>query len=120
MDIGANRGLSNSVQVVVLLPMLIGLFLLLLQWSLHAGGDATARAAAQQAAVTAAAYDGDAGRGQTAGEQVANNGALRDVRVEVRRGATETTATVSGAVVVVVWPARIQATVAVPTERITG
>ncbi len=35
MDIGANRGLSNSVQVVVLLPMLIGLFLLLLQWSLQ-------------------------------------------------------------------------------------
>ena len=44
------RGMSGSVQTVIVLPVALGLFLLLLQWSLVGWADATALAAAQQGA----------------------------------------------------------------------
>ena len=49
----ADRGLSGSVQLAVLLPFALGIFLLLLQWSLVTWAEATALAAAQEAARTA-------------------------------------------------------------------
>lgn len=114
------RGMSNSVQVVVLLPLAFGLFLTLLQWSLNSWAEATALAAAQHAATTSAALGAGEDDGRAAGDDVADNGALRDVVVQVRRGPRETTATVTGRAVTAVWPSTISRTVVVKTERLTA
>ena len=113
------RGLSGSVQVVVLLPALFSVLLLLLQWSLYSWASATAHAAAQEAALTIASLDGTAEAAVASGSQVSANGALTLVQVRVVRGAQSSSATVSGRSVSVLWDADIVVTVTVPTERIT-
>lgn len=114
------RGLSGSVQAVVLLPVSIGIMFSLLQWSLQYWAEATALAAAQQGAAVASAYDGTRADGVAAASEVADNGALTGVRVEIARGARSTTASVRGRAVVVVWPREISKAVTVQTERVTG
>ncbi|MHA6511884.1 hypothetical protein [Tessaracoccus sp. Z1128] len=114
------RGMSGSVQAVVLLPVTIGVFLSLLQWSLQYWGEATALAAAQQGAAVAAAFGGSRADGEREAAGVAANGALTGVRVSVERGGRVTTATVSGRTVTVVWPREVARTVMVTTERVTG
>lgn len=114
------RGLSGSVQAVVLLPLSIGILLSLLQWSLQYWAESTALAAAQQGVAVAAAYDGRPGDGEAAAAEVAGNGSLSHVRVSISRGARTTTATVSGRAVVIVWPRGIRTTVTAATERVTG
>lgn len=116
----AQRGLSNSVQVSVLLPLTLGIFLGLLQWSLNAWGEATALAAAQAASASAAALGATEADGVTAAADVHRNGALSAVSVDVRRGTTTTTATVTGRPTLVLWPSSITRTVTVPTERLTA
>ena len=114
------RGLSGSVQAVVLMPLTIGILFSLLQWSLQYWAESTALAAAQQGAAVASAYGGRPGDGEAAAADVADNGSLSDVRVSVSRGARTTTATVSGRAVVLLWPRPISTTVTTATERVTG
>ncbi len=114
------RGLSGSVQAVVLLPLTIGILLSLLQWSLQYWAESTALAAAQQGVAVASAYDGRWADGEAAAAEVAGNGSLSGVRVSITRGARTTTATVSGRAVVVIWPRQISKTVTAATERVTG
>lgn len=114
------RGLSGSVQAVVLLPLSIGILLSLLQWSLQYWAESTALAAAQQGVAVAAAYDGRPGDGEAAAAEVAGNGSLSQVRVSISRGVRTTTATVTGRAVVIVWPREIRKTVTAATERVTG
>ena len=83
-------------------------------------GRATALAAAQQGAAVASAFNGTRAGGEVAAAEVADNGALTGVRVEIARGARSTTATVRGRAVVVVWPREISKAVTVQTERVTG
>ena len=119
MGRGVERGMSGSVQLAVLLPLAVGIFLLLLQWSLVSWAEATALAAAQESAAQAAALDGTVADGQAAGRDVAANGSLSEVAVAVDRGARQTTATVSGRAVAVLWPQRVTRTVVATTERVT-
>lgn len=115
------RGMSSSVQLSLLFPMIIGLFLLTLQWAMYAWGEATAKAAAEDAARTAAVYGSSAAAGQAVALAAANNDSLADVTAQVQRGATTTTARVKGKALAVVplFPTAIHATASVPTERIT-
>ncbi len=116
----ADRGLSGSVQLAVLLPFALGIFLLLLQWSLVTWAEATALAAAQEAARTTAVHDGSEGAGRGAGADVAGNGSLTGVHVVVDRGPRRTTATVTGTAVVVLWPRAVSQTASAATERVTA
>lgn len=111
--------MSGSVQVVVLLPLLLGIFLLLSQWALVAWAEATALAAAQQGASNASRWGSDGRAGQAAAREVAANGSLADVRVQVTRGSAHTTVTVEGTAVALVWQRSVSATVVVPSERLT-
>ena len=120
MLIGRERGLSHSVQVVVLLPFFFGIFLALLQWSLDAWGQTTALAAAQEAAQVAAAVGGSKSDGVASGTAVSENGSLSNVTVEVVRGSRETVVTVSGNPVTVLWPSTVTRRATVPTERLTA
>ena len=117
---GDQRGLTQAVQAVVLFPLALGVFLGLLQWSLHAWAHSTALAAAQEGAAVAAAFDGTADLGRTAAARVAANGSLSAVSVRVARSSAATEATVRGRVVTIVWARDVSATARVPTERVTG
>lgn len=115
----AERGVSGSVQLALLLPFAVGIFLLLLQWSLVTWAEATALAAAQETARAAAVVDGSEAEGRDAGTRAAGNGSLTGVTVTVDRGARQTTATVTGKAVVVIWPREISRTAVAATERVT-
>lgn len=116
----AERGMSNSVQVVVLLPLTFGIFLTLLQWSFNAWAEATALAGAQEAAAASSVVGGTVRDGESSGADVTGNGSLTDVVVTVERGARETVATVEGRPMVVLWPSSIRKSVTVPTERLSS
>ena len=51
---------------------------------------------------------------------VADNGSLTDVKVTVSQTSTEVVTVVSGRAVTVLWPRRVESTVMVPRERLTG
>lgn len=114
------RGLSNSVQAAVLFPLGMGLFLALLQWGLVAWAETSAIGAAQHGAAVAARHGSTAGEGQLAAFHAADNGSLHAVSVQVVRGSRDTTATVTGRAVVVLWPREVSKTVVVTTERVTS
>ena len=116
---GDERGLSNSVQAALLFPLGLMLLLGLMQWALVAWADSSAMAAAQQGAAVAARYGSTAGEGRSAALAAADNGSLQAVSADGRRGPRETTATVRGRAVVVLWPREITKTVVLPSERVT-
>lgn len=118
---GAERGLSGSVQVTLLLPFTIGIFLLALQWAMLSWADATARAAAEDGARVAAEFGSSAEHGKHVALGAAGNGSLSAVSAVVERGAGTTEATVSGRALAVVpfFPVDVQRTASVPTERLT-
>lgn len=108
-------------QVSLLLPFVLLVFLLALQWAMHAWATTTAHAAAQDAARVAAAHGSSESAGRSTGSDAADNGSLTDVRVTVARGPVETTAVVEGRALVVVplFPTPVRAEAAAPTERLT-
>lgn len=116
------RGLSGSVQLSLLLPLAIGVFLLALQWAMVSWATTTAHAAAQDAARAAAAHDASASDGRRVAIEAAENGSLSGVTATVDRAAFTTTATVRGQALTVVplFPTTIEATANVPTERLTN
>lgn len=113
------RGLSNSVQTALLFPVGLGLLLALLQWALITWADATAMAAAHEGAIVAASLGATAGDGQSAAIRAADSGALTQVTASVERGSRQTSATVTGNAVVVLWPQKVSHTMMVTTERLT-
>ena len=112
--------MSGSVQAAILLPVALGIFLLLVQWSMLAWADAVALAAAEHGAAVTAVQGGTESDGRRAAQDAAGGGALADVRVAVSRGPGSSTVTVSGASNAVLWPGRVSRTVVVPNERLTG
>lgn len=113
------RGLSGSVQVTLLLPLAIGIFLAALQWGMVHWAQATALAAAQQASSTAAR--GSVEQGRQEGMAVTANGALHDVDLAIRQGATSVSAEVTGNAVrlLPLIDVGVHASVDSPRERIT-
>ena len=115
------RGMSSSLQLSLLFPMIIGIFLLTLQWTMLAWAEATAEAAAQDGARAAALLGGTSAAGRSAALAAATNDSLAGIKARVDRGPITTTATVTGQALTVVpmFPTTITATATVPTERIT-
>lgn len=115
------RGLSGSVQVALLLPFVLGTFLLALQWAMLAWAETTAQAAAQDGARAAAAFGSTSEQGHRAALDAAANGSLDDVTVTIHRGATMTSAAVSGKALAVIplFPVTVESSATAPTERLT-
>lgn len=114
------RGLSNSVQVAVLFPLGLGVFLALLQWALIVWAESSAIAAAQQGASVAAQLGSTEAEGRQAALEAADNGSLHEVSATIERGPRVTSATVTGRAVVVLWPREVSKTVILTTERVSG
>ena len=108
-------------QVTLLLPFVLGIFLLALQWAMFSWAETTAQAAAQDGARAAAALNGDAGHGRSVALSAADNGSLEQLAADVRRGPRITSATVSGRAlgVIPLFPTTISVTADAPTERLT-
>ena len=111
---------AGAVEFIVVVPVLMLLFLLLVQWSVQLQNDRIVHAAAREAAVEAAAWNGDAAAGrETANAYLADAGAdLSNTSVEVHVGATDATASVSGDVLTLLPGVhiRVSATATVPRE----
>lgn len=115
------RGLSQSIQLTLLFPVFIGVFLLGLQWAMHAWASAVALAAAQDGARAAAAYSAQPAAGEHAARQAIDTDALQEASVSISRGAETTSVTVSGRALSVVpfFDIAVSKSASVPTERLT-
>jgi Flp pilus assembly protein TadG len=114
------RGIAAP-EFVVVMPLVMLIFLMLVQWSVQLYNDRIVHAAAREAAVDAASWEGteSAGR-QTADEYLADAGSdLSNTSIKINVGATEVTVTVSGEVMTLVpgFTKRVSATATVPRER---
>jgi Flp pilus assembly protein TadG len=114
------RGIAAP-EFVIVMPVVMLIFLMLVQWSVQLYNDRIVHAAAREAAVDAASWDGteSAGR-QTADEYLADSGSdLSNTQVKITVGATEVTVTVSGDVMTLLpgFTKRVSATATVPRER---
>ena len=114
------RGIAAP-EFVIVMPVVMLIFLMLVQWSVQLYNDRIVHAAAREAAVDAASWDGteSAGR-QTADDYLADSGSdLSNTQVKITVGATEVTVTVSGDVMTLLpgFTKRVSATATVPRER---
>ncbi|MEJ7831866.1 MAG: TadE family protein [Nocardioides sp.] len=111
----------GAAEFVLVMPVVMLIFLLLVQWSVQLHNDRIVHAAAREAAVDAASWDG----GEAAGRQTADEyldgagGDLSNIDIKVSLGATEATVTVSGDVLSLMpgFDIRVSATATVPRER---
>lgn len=114
------RGLAAP-ELVVIMPLVMLIFLTLVQWSVQLYNDRIVHAAAREAAVDAAAWEGTEADGQqTATEYLEDSGSdLSNTDVQISVGATEVTVTVSGDVMTLLpgFSTRVSATATVPRER---
>ncbi|SDL80880.1 TadE-like protein [Tessaracoccus oleiagri] len=108
-------------QVTLLLPFVLGIFLLALQWAMYSWAETTAQAAAQDGARAAAAFNGTAAHGRSVAFAAADNGSLDTIRADVRRGPRVSSATVTGRAlgVIPLFPVTVSVTADTPTERLT-
>lgn len=113
------RGLSGSVQTALLLPVVLGLFLAALQWGMIHWAEATALAAAQEGAASAAR--GTQAQGIDSALHLAGNGSLSGLAVDVSRGPTQAVATVRGeaARIVPLVDVTVNKSATVAVERVT-
>jgi Flp pilus assembly protein TadG len=114
------RGMGAP-EFLIVMPVVMLIFLTLVQWSVQLYNDRIVHAAAREAAVDAASWEGteSAGR-QTADEYLADSGSdLSNTEVKITVGATEVTVTVSGDVMTLLpgFTKRVSATATVPRER---
>ena len=118
-----DRG-DASVEAVIIVPVIVALTMLVVQFVLVWHGTHVAQAAAQTAARTAAAYRADPGTGQAAGDayltEVAPN-LLPGRTVTVTTGTATATGTVHAQVLTVIPFAAfdIQQSATAPRERFT-
>jgi len=108
-------------EFVMVMPVVMLIFLILVQWSVQLYNDRIVHAAAREAAVDAAAWDGTENSGKkTAEEYLTGSGSdLSNTRVRISMSATEVTVTISGDVMTLVpgMTKRVSATATVPRER---
>ncbi len=114
------RGIAAP-EFVIVMPVVMLIFLMLVQWSVQLYNDRIVHAAAREAAVDAASWEGteSAGR-QTANEYLADSGSdLSNTEVKITVGATEVTVTVSGDVMTLLpgFTKRVSAIATVPREK---
>jgi len=113
--------MSNTIQMTLLFPLVFGVLLATLQWAMISWADATALAAAQDAARITAAHNSTTTAGNTAATTAADNGSLSNIHITIQRGATATTATITGTALTVIpgFHHTIAKTAQAPTQRIT-
>ena len=113
--------MSNTIQLTLLFPLLFAVLLLTLQWAMISWAEATALAAAQDAARITAAHNSTITAGHTTATAAANNGSLTGIHITINRGAAATTATISATALTVIPGYRhsITKTAQAPTQRIT-
>lgn len=112
---------ATAAEFIVVVPVMMLIFLLLVQWSVQLYNDRLVRAAAREAAVAAAAWDGSTAAGrETARAYLASNGSdLSGTKVSVSLQGEEATATVSGRCQALIpgFDTKVSATTTVPRER---
>ena len=115
------RGLSSSVLTTLLFPLVLTALWLAMQWAMLSWANATALAAAQDGARTAAALNATTTHGQTAATAAASNGSINNLNVSVSRAARLTTVTVTGTALQVIpgFPVTVDVTATAPTQRLT-
>lgn len=114
------RGLSGSVQVTLLFPLVLGVFLLGLQWAMLTWAQTTVQAAAEDGARAGAALGAGDSQGHDAAHVAADNGSLSAFDISIARQASRVTATVRGTAVGVLpfFPVDVEATAITPVEAI--
>jgi Flp pilus assembly protein TadG len=115
------RGLSESVQFAVVWPVLMLVTLGILQAGLWLHGRNVAQRAAAAAVDTARGSAGSVDAAREAATELARSGGLDGVAVEVVRGTTEVSATVTAAspLLLDLGLGRLQERAAAPRERVT-
>jgi hypothetical protein len=117
------RGAIGSVQLVVVVPLLMGFFLAGMQAALFYYGRTAAISIAQTGAAAAAADGGTvAGCRQAAAELQARIGdALTEVTITCQRGATRASSTVTGLTLSVLpgWRSQVVQQAEAPVEKVT-
>jgi len=112
---------AGAVEFVIVFPVLMLIFLLLVQWAVQLHSDRVVHAAAREGAVDAASWNGGEAAGRaTADAYLDDLGSdLSNTSVEVRLGTTDATVTVSGDVPTLLpgVHTRVSATATVPIER---
>lgn len=115
-----DRG-AMAIEFLLTISMLIVVFLLTLQYAVQAHARRIATAAAEEALMAAAAYDGAPADGQQAAHRVLTGVApgLGDASVAVERTATTVTVTVTGRVAQLIpfLPVGVRVHVQGPVER---
>jgi Flp pilus assembly protein TadG len=108
-------------EFVLIMPVVMLIFLILAQWSVQLYNDRIVHAAAREAAVAAAAWDGTEADGrQTVNDYFDDSGSdLSNTNITIDVGPTQVTVTVSGDVLTLVpgMTTRVTATATVPRER---
>ncbi|MGI8459417.1 MAG: TadE family protein [Propionibacteriaceae bacterium] len=115
------RGLSSSVQYAVLTPVLMLVVIGIIQVGVWFHGRNVAMQAAELAADQMRGRGADVGAAQAAAQRVTTVGGLREVSIQIDRGATQVQVSVSAAAPTLVdlrLP-RIEQRAAAPVERVT-
>ena len=115
------RGLSESVQLAVVWPVLLLVTLGVIQAGIWLHARDVAGRATSAAVDAARGTGGSTDEGRRVGTELARAGGLRDVVVEVRRGDTAVTATLTAEAPLILdlGLARISESAAAPRERLT-
>lgn len=117
----SQRGLSESVQYAVLLPLLLICTLGIIEAGIWVHGHNVALGAARAGAEAARGTDGSSGSALTAAQGIAEQGGLESVSVWADRRQTEVVITVSARIPLILdlGLGRITETAAAPVERVT-
>ena len=115
------RGGSNALAAVLLVPVVMLAILGTLQAGIWYHGRQTALRAAQSAAEAERVLQPEAGAGQLAADTVGRQGGLEDMSVSVSRGATTVTVVLSARVPMFfdIGVGRFTEQVTMPRERVT-
>jgi hypothetical protein len=115
------RGLSESIQLAVVWPVLMLLTLGIIQAGIWLHARNVAERAATAVVDVARGADGSSGSAEELGDDLARAGGLTDVSVTVVRGPTKVSARVSGTAPLILdlGLGGISETAAAPLERVT-
>ena len=115
------RGLTNSVQFAIAMPVLMMLSLGIIQGGVWLHGRNVAAEAANAAADIARGYNADDGQARQAANRIADVGGLHGVEVRVERSArvVEVTLSAEAPLIFDIGLGRITETAIAPRERVT-
>lgn len=115
------RGLNESLQWALLLPVVLLVLLGILQTAIWLHARQSAQHAAVAAAEAAAVWQADVDAAERAARKITNIAGLREVDVVVESGPTELTVTVSGRpqMIIDIGPTRVTQRAVISPERVS-